>query len=153
MQTIVLNVHTPQGDTRLVYVDDEAGAAAAQQYWLTRGAEVQLDQLTETDETWHQADGDRAAAVASPHPESRGNRAVAWGRTRGQLPAATTNCEAAMKTVTSILTLVAFDTTDQALADEKQLLSMVEVILGEDERSAGVTSDDDAETFLPAERS
>jgi hypothetical protein len=53
MQTIVLNIHAQQGDTKLVYVDDVAGAAAAQQYWLNQGAEVQLDQFTETHETRH----------------------------------------------------------------------------------------------------
>jgi hypothetical protein len=53
MQTIVLNVHTQQGDTKLVYVDDAVGAVAAQQYWLDRGAEVRLDQITETNEILH----------------------------------------------------------------------------------------------------
>jgi len=53
MQTIVLYVHAQLGDTRLVYVDDPMGATAAQQYWLDQGAEVQLDQFTETNEITH----------------------------------------------------------------------------------------------------
>jgi hypothetical protein len=55
-----------------------------------------------------------------------------------------------METVTSVLCLTAFDITDQALGDDKQLLSMVEAILAEDERSAATTVDDDAVTSLPA---
>jgi hypothetical protein len=55
-----------------------------------------------------------------------------------------------METMTSVLCFATFDISDQALADEKQLLSMVEAILAEDERSTDATADDDAEVFLPA---
>jgi hypothetical protein len=54
-----------------------------------------------------------------------------------------------METKTSILCFAAFDITDQALADEKQLLSMVEAILAEDERSATASVDGDAGVSLP----
>jgi hypothetical protein len=52
-----------------------------------------------------------------------------------------------MKTMTSVLCFAAFDITDQALADEQQLLSMVEAILAEDERSAGATVEDDVASW------
>jgi hypothetical protein len=52
-----------------------------------------------------------------------------------------------METMTSILCFAAFDITDQALADEKQLLSMIEAILAEDERSAGATGEDDVASW------
>jgi hypothetical protein len=55
-----------------------------------------------------------------------------------------------METKTSILCFAAFDITDQALADEKQFLSMVDAILAEDEQTTAATGQDDVDASLPA---
>jgi hypothetical protein len=55
-----------------------------------------------------------------------------------------------METMTSVLCFVAFDITEQALTDEKQLLSIVEAILAEDEQCTAATGSDGADTSLPA---
>jgi hypothetical protein len=55
-----------------------------------------------------------------------------------------------MKLMSSVLCFAAFDITDQALTDEKQLLSVVEAILADDERTTAATGQDDVDASLPA---
>ncbi len=56
-----------------------------------------------------------------------------------------------MKTMTSVLSFSTFDITDQALADERQLLLTVEAILADDDRNTSVTDDGDEPNQLEPE--